>query len=117
MKFIVDAQLPASLAKWLQTQGFDAIHTLDLPNKNFTSDVDIIALSMAEERMVISKDYDFFEYYLLKGEPHKLLFITVGNIVNRELLNLFELNWSQLYRLAQQYTIIEMNQYKITVHF
>ena len=59
MKFIVDAQLPARLAKWLQTQGFDAIHPLDLPDKNLTSDVHIIELSTLEERIVISKDYDF----------------------------------------------------------
>jgi predicted nuclease of predicted toxin-antitoxin system len=32
MKFIVDAQLPRKLALWLQSQGFDALHTLDLPD-------------------------------------------------------------------------------------
>ena len=34
MKFIVDAQLPKSLARFLSERGFDAIHTLDLPRKN-----------------------------------------------------------------------------------
>ena len=31
MKFLVDAQLPIRLARFLQASGHDAIHTLDLP--------------------------------------------------------------------------------------
>lgn len=31
MKFIIDAQLPYRLKDWLIAQGFDAIHTRDLP--------------------------------------------------------------------------------------
>ncbi len=33
MKFIIDAQLPRRLAHFLQNLGYDAIHTLDLPQK------------------------------------------------------------------------------------
>lgn len=32
MKFIIDAQLPIKLKKWLSTQGHDCKHTIDLPN-------------------------------------------------------------------------------------
>lgn len=38
MKFLVDAQLPRRLARFLQSQGYDAIHTRDLPEGNATSD-------------------------------------------------------------------------------
>ncbi|MEH1991726.1 DUF5615 family PIN-like protein [Nostoc sp.] len=31
MKFIVDAQLPVRLARFLKTSGYDTIHTRDLP--------------------------------------------------------------------------------------
>lgn len=34
MKFLVDAQLPITLKGWLTSQGFDAIHTADLPKQN-----------------------------------------------------------------------------------
>jgi len=34
MKFLVDAQLPRRLARWLQASGHDAIHTRDLPEGN-----------------------------------------------------------------------------------
>ena len=34
MKFIVDAQLPKSLTRLLAELGHDAIHTLDMPERN-----------------------------------------------------------------------------------
>jgi predicted nuclease of predicted toxin-antitoxin system len=37
-KFLVDAQRPRRLANRLQAWGYDAIHTLDLPEQNKTPD-------------------------------------------------------------------------------
>lgn len=33
MKFLVDAQLPYGLKQFIESEGFDAIHTNDLPSK------------------------------------------------------------------------------------
>lgn len=63
MKFIVDAQLPLSLSKYLEKRGFDVIHTDDLPNKEFTTDNEIREISVKEERIVITKDSDFLDSY------------------------------------------------------
>ena len=41
MKFIVDAQLPRTLVVFLRDNGFDAIHTKDLPDGNNTTDAQI----------------------------------------------------------------------------
>lgn len=46
MKFLVDAQLPKALARFLGKRGFDVIHTLELPNKNRTGDLDINRISI-----------------------------------------------------------------------
>lgn len=48
MKFLVDAQLPQRLAKWLNEAGHDTLHTLDLPKKNRTSDNDLVARAMRD---------------------------------------------------------------------
>ena len=61
MKFIVDAQLPRTLVAFLRDRGFDALHTKDLPHGNDTTDAQINALSIAESRVVISKDGDFYD--------------------------------------------------------
>jgi predicted nuclease of predicted toxin-antitoxin system len=39
--------------------GHDAIHTLDLPDGNATSDAGILAVADREQRVVVTKDTDF----------------------------------------------------------
>ena len=45
MKILLDAQLPRSLVPLLQAHGCDALHTLDLPDGNRSSDSSISALA------------------------------------------------------------------------
>ncbi len=59
MKFLIDAQLPVKLAKFLTSKGFIAIHTLELPNGNKTTDTEIIELSIRDSCIVVTKDSDF----------------------------------------------------------
>ncbi len=110
MKFLIDAQLPKSLATFLQKKGHDAIHTLDLPNANATSDTEIIRLSMTEQRVVISKDSDFYDTFLNKAEPYKLLYLTTGNISSKELLALFDRNLDRIIEQISLDDVIEMDR-------
>jgi len=85
MKFPVDAQLPRRLVYRLREAGHDALHTLDLPNGNRTSDADINALSMQESRTVVTKDADFVSSFIVSHISYKLLVISTGNISNADL--------------------------------
>jgi len=96
MKFIVDAQLSRRLAASLRQIGFDAIHTLDLPQGNNTTDSEINKLSISGEYIVITKDSDFVDSFLLRREPWKLLLVSTGNIRNAELETLFLANISKI---------------------
>ncbi len=58
MRFLVDAQLPLRLAKLLQTEDYDTIHTRNLTAQNHTSDTEINNLSIEQQRIVITKDSD-----------------------------------------------------------
>lgn len=109
MKFIVDAHLPKSLARLLVSLGHDAIHTLDLPLKNTTGDSYINQISMQQQRVVISKDSDFFDTFNAKKEPYKLLFLTTGNIRNSQLLSLFSQNISLIVQELTHSDVIELN--------
>ena len=84
MKFLIDAQLPRRIAFKLKSLGYDAIHTLDLPNQNYSSDRQVMQRAILDGRIVVTKDDDFVQNYLLKGEP-ALLLIATGNIRNTEL--------------------------------
>ncbi len=88
MNFLVDAQLPRRMATWLVAAGCNAIHTLDLPDANRTTDQQINDLADREQRIVITKDADFVDAHLLRGRPLKLLLISTGNISNRDLESL-----------------------------
>ncbi len=117
MKFIVDAQLPKSLARFLSARGFDAIHTLDLPQRNVTDDLEISRISLAEDRVVISKDSDFYDRYTSHKEPYKLLYLTTGNISNPELLSLFDKNLLLIIHSLQNGSVVELTRSAVCVLF
>jgi predicted nuclease of predicted toxin-antitoxin system len=115
MKFIVDAQLPRSLAQLLRENGHDAIHTLDLPERNATGDNYINAISIREERIVISKDADFFTEYFIRGQPFKLVLVTTGNIRNKDLLNIFNSHISLMVEFLEYSSVLELSNENIVV--
>ncbi|MDJ0675539.1 MAG: DUF5615 family PIN-like protein [Calothrix sp. MO_167.B42] len=116
MKFLVDAQLPVRLARFLQISGYDAIHTRDLPQQNATLDAEINTISIQQNRIVITKDVDFVNSFLTIQQPYKLLLITTGNIKNSELESLFNANFQSLVELFEQHSYIEMSRDTIIVH-
>jgi predicted nuclease of predicted toxin-antitoxin system len=85
MKFLIDAQLPRRATRWLLAAGCDAVHTLDLPDGNASTDVQIIEYADREQRVVVTKDADFVDSHTLRGRPAKLLLISTGNLSNTEL--------------------------------
>jgi predicted nuclease of predicted toxin-antitoxin system len=85
VKFLIDAQLPRSLSGWLVAAGCDAIHTLDLPDGNRTTDQQVIEAADRDCRAVVTKDADFVDSHVLHARPARLLLISTGNISNREL--------------------------------
>jgi predicted nuclease of predicted toxin-antitoxin system len=116
MKFIVDAQLPYRLKDWLTEKGFDTIHTRDLPEQNETEDLNIADIAQNESRTVISKDSDFLKLRILQDKPEKLLMITTGNIVNKDLLSLFEQNFETVEKLFVSFDVVEMNNSFVIGH-
>ncbi len=113
MKFIIDAQLPKSLSIFLTEQGFDSIHTLDLPDKNKTKDSEIIQIALSENRCVISKDSDFLDSFLLKSEPRKLVMVNTGNIPNKDLIVIFSKNLNQIITMLSRSNLVEINRNEI----
>lgn len=116
MKFLVDAQLPVRLARFLQTNGYDTLHTKDLPQENATSDSIINNISIEQKRIVITKDADFVDSFLTIDKPFKLLLVSTGNIKNSELEKIFNNNLSVLVNLLQDNNYIEISREEIIVH-
>jgi len=89
VKFLVDAQLPPRLARALVAAGHDAVHTLDLPEGNRSTDRTVAEAADADDRVLVTKDGDFRDSHRLRGSPRRLLIVATGNIGNDELLAIF----------------------------
>ena len=116
MKFLVDAQLPRKLSKWLIGQGHDSKHTLDLERKNDSTDAEIIQIADLEDRIVISKDSDFLDDHILYGRPKQLLVVSTGNIKNSDLIQIFDRSLEQVTTLFNSYDLIELTTKSIITH-
>ncbi len=116
MKFLVDAQLPIRLARFLQATGYDTIHTKDLPQQNYTSDTIINDISIEQKRIVITKDSDFVDSFMTIKKPYKLLLITTGNIKNSELERLFNNNLVLIIDFFQNHNYVELSRDAIIIH-
>ncbi len=113
MKFIVDAQLPKLLARFLREKGFDVIHTSELPNGNDTSDVEINRISLSEKRILVSKDADFYNSFTAKKEPYKLLHVRTGNMKNSRLIKLFDKNIDAIIAEFEFGSVVQISQHYI----
>ncbi len=116
MKFLIDAQLPSRLARWLGSKGYEAVHTSDLPEGNRTDDGALNARSVRDQSVLVTKDEDFVDSFLLRHEPHKLLLITTGNIRNQELERLFAENLEQIVQSLETCDFIELDRTSLIIH-
>ena len=114
MRFIIDAHLPKSIVKIFTDLGHDAVHTSDLPRGNKTEDKDIVILA-AKDGVVVSKDEDFYQSFLLYGKPPKLIHVKVGNMRLQEIRDLFTSIAPKLIDLLGQHDLLELHRDKIIV--
>lgn len=116
MKFLVDAQLPAKLARALDAAGHDALHTTELPEGNRTTDAELARQADAEDRVVVTKDADFRDSHLITGSPRRLLIVATGNITNTILLELFELHLDTVVAAFTDTDFVELRVAELIVH-
>ena len=114
MKFLVDAHLPRSLCALLAAHGHDVLHTHELPEQNETRDGVLNRLSLEQQRIVDSKDTDFFYSHLLQGRPWKLLLVRTGNISARDLRDLFARNLPLIEAALETHTLVEIDRLAVT---
>jgi predicted nuclease of predicted toxin-antitoxin system len=115
MNFLMDAQLPQRMIAWLTAAGCSAVHTLDLPDGNRTTDEQINDVADREQRVVVTKDADFVDSHVLRGRPAKLLLISTGNISNRDLEALVVPLIPDIVREFQTHSFLELGPTGIVI--
>ena len=116
MKFLVDAQLPIRLCQLLRERGHDAVHTRDLNSGNRTPDSEIIRIADSEGRIVVTKDSDFVDSFLLRNQPQRLMLVATGNIGNTELVQLMMKVLPAVIDAFEKAYYIEINNRLMVIH-
>ena len=115
MKFLIDAHLPPSLRDVFHAAGHDAIHTLDLPEQNASRDGILNEISMNEQRVVVTKDTDFYYSHLLQGRPWRLVLVKTGNLGLKATRQMFEEHLPAIETALQTCTLVELDQQRVSV--
>jgi predicted nuclease of predicted toxin-antitoxin system len=116
MKFLIDAQLPRQLAFELALAGHEARHTSSLRKGNASSDQYLLQIAEAEGRVLMTKDRDFQDSFLLSHRPPKLLLITTGNISNATLSALLFKHLDRLITAFKSYSFLELDKNNLIIH-
>ncbi len=108
MNFLIDSQLPPALACWIAAQGHQATHVVEL-GLEAADDGVIWEQARQTQAVVVSKDEDFADRWLLHSEGVALVWLRKGNCSNRALLAWLEPVWPEvLKRLEQGETFVEL---------
>jgi predicted nuclease of predicted toxin-antitoxin system len=88
LRFVIDAQLPPALAKFLETQGHSAVHVNHMHLRG-SSDAHIWSYVIRKEAVLVTKDEDFIVLAERSLKVRAVVWVRVGNTRNRALLNIF----------------------------
>jgi predicted nuclease of predicted toxin-antitoxin system len=89
VKVLVDNQLPAALARFLEAKGIDAIHVSAVGLEQ-AEDRDVWQFATSQQRAVVSKDEDFVHLAVRPGSTGLLIWVRLGNCRKLALLAVFE---------------------------
>lgn len=85
MRFLVDAQLPPALARYLTQDGHEAFAVRDLALRNADDEV-IWDRAKSGGFVIVTKDEDFVQMVWRFGPPPQVMWLRIGNATNRALL-------------------------------
>lgn len=100
MRFLVDAQLPPALARWLVEKGHEAEHVHDIGLAG-ASDRAIGDEAARRGAVIVSKDDDFASLRILRAEGPAGVWMRLGNTTRRRLLGWFETLLPEIERQLQ----------------
>jgi predicted nuclease of predicted toxin-antitoxin system len=95
MHFLVDAQLPPALARWLVGRGHVAEHVADLAMAT-RSDREIWQRAVALGAVIVTKDQDFASRRATEMDGPPIVWLRCGNTRRHELLTWFDQQFSSV---------------------
>ena len=107
-RFLVDAQLPPALTRFIIACGQVGEHVADVGLLR-ADDEPIWDYAVAASAAIVTKDEDYADRRLLEGSGPQIVWLRVGNCSNRALLRWLTPLWTDiLKRLADGDPVIEV---------
>ena len=103
MKLLVDENLPVELGRSL---GMDVIHATELGIR--LTDDQIWNEAKRLDRILVTKDTDFFDRMALVGPPPKVVWARFGNMRRKDVVALFVRDWPDISRLLNASDLVEV---------
>jgi predicted nuclease of predicted toxin-antitoxin system len=116
MKFLLDVHLPLVLLSFLRWKGFEAIHVKEILQGVYSSDKAISDYADAHGLVLLTKDSDFKNSFLINGSPKKVIRIVLGNCSNELLLLKFDQNLSTLSEFKEEEFYGELGHQSIILY-
>ncbi len=102
----IDAQLPPALAAWMvETFGVNAISLKELGLRD-AKDLEIFEAARQDNLVIMTKDSDFVDLVCRLGSPPRILWLTCGNVTNRNLRLLLSSTFLDAVNQLQQGEIV-----------
>jgi len=117
VKFLCDVHISIRISKRIEELDHQCQHVNNILDKWDTKDSDITYYADSNDLILITKDQDFRNSYLLNNKPNKLLKINLGNISNQQLLEILETNLDRIETIHQEHPsfMIEVNKNDIWI--
>ena len=115
MKFVIDQPVSPRVAEWLCDAGHDAFHLRERGLSRLPDD-QIVALAVAENRIIVTADLDFTRIITLSGKagPGLILF-RAGNISDDRMLALVQTVLADVdeQRLLRSVTVVDLHSIRV----
>ncbi len=85
MRFLVDAQLPPALARFVASAGHEANHVDDLGLAS-AADREIWQRAIDSDAVIVTKDEDFLTLRALRSDGPSVVWVRIGNTTRDVLL-------------------------------
>ena len=85
MRFLIDAQLPPALARYLSEAGHQSEHVYDI-GMGEASDRNILHYAIQNKAVIITKDEDFVTLSSTNSDTPVVVWVRIGNIGKQALL-------------------------------
>jgi len=102
MNILCDVHISYKICKFLNDKNINAVHVNQILNKSETKNSEICVYADSNDYIVLTKDTDFKNTFLINKTPKKLIKTNLGNISNQELMKILEAHLKLIFKLNRK---------------